>query len=214
MKTRLITIAVTAAAIPISFVAAPYPAELILQHVPTVLGLVLLAVITIYANPSRLSFGCLIGFFWLHLIGARWIYSFVPYDHLSEWLTGATLTERFGWQRNHYDRLVHFASGLLGVAPGSELLQRAGGMRPMGAAVTAISLVLSVGAVYEVLEWQIAILFSPAQAQAYNGQQGDIWDPQKDLALAGLGAVIAAGLLLRWSPRRVVRSTGHSAGRH
>ena len=198
MRIRLVILGMTAVSIPLSFVHSPYPNELLLQHVPTVLAVLGLLSICFCYPLSRISFGCIVAFLWLHIIGARWIYSFVPYDDWTQMLTGKTLSEQFGWQRNHYDRLVHFASGILGVPPIAETLQRVSGMRPLGATVMAISGVLSIGALYEVLEWQIAIAFSPSQAEAYNGQQGDVWDPQKDLALAFLGAILSAGLTFRW----------------
>lgn len=200
MKLQLLFIGLTLAAIPLSFIDAPFPQELILQHIPTSVGLVMLAFAVVFLRPSGGSFTCLLAFTWLHLIGARWIYSFVPYDAWAEQLTGVSVSEHFGWKRNHYDRFVHFSSGILGVPPASECLQRFGNMRPPGAALMGISCVLAVGAVYEILEWQIAVTFSPEQAEAYNGQQGDIWDPQKDLALAGFGALISAGLMFRWTP--------------
>lgn len=195
-------IAIAAAAIPLSFIAAPYPNELVLQHVPTVLGVVLLAVTVVFFQPTQTSFACVIVFLWFHIIGARWIYSFVPYDELAKPLFGVTLSDQFGWQRNHYDRFVHLASGVLGVPPASEILQRVCGMRPLGAAVMAVASVLAIGAMYEILEWLIAVSFSPAHAEAYNGQQGDVWDPQKDLALAFVGGIIAAALCFRWSPKK------------
>ena len=136
------------------------------------------------------------------MIGATWIYSFVPYDELSIWLTGSSLSEQMGWQRNHYDRLVHFASGILIVPPATEWLRRANGMRIPAAAIMSIAVVMSIGAVYEILEWQIAVRLSPGQAEAYNGQQGDIWDPQKDLALALAGSLIAAAGLLGFGKAR------------
>ncbi|TWU08475.1 DUF2238 domain-containing protein [Stieleria varia] len=199
MKTRLVIIILTAIAIPASFVDAPYPEELILQHIPTLVAVALIAFAVVRLSPTTLSFTCAIGFLWLHLIGARWIYSFVPYDAASESLLGVSISEIFGWQRNHYDRLVHFASGVLGVPMFSEWLQRSCGLKPLAAALLAISCVLAVGAIYEVIEWQIAITFSPQMAESYNGQQGDVWDPQKDLALAGLGAMISAAFCYRWS---------------
>lgn len=195
MKLRFLIIAFTAALVPVSFIEASYPRELVLQHVPTLLGLILLAIVTAKFRPSKLSFICLIAFFWLHILGARWIYSYVPYDQWLQSLSGGTLSGRFGWQRNHYDRFVHFASGVLGVPPAAELLQRWCGLRPAHAAWLCISIVLSLGALYEILEWVIAISFSTAQAEAYNGQQGDLWDPQKDLALALVGAIISAVLV-------------------
>ena len=35
----------------------------------------------------------------------------------------------------------------------------------------------------------ISIFLSPEDVEAYNGQQGDYWDAQKDMAFAFLGAV-------------------------
>lgn len=191
-KRRIAVLGLAATLIPLSFVGARYPRELILQHVPTVLAVVGLYLTEKRFRLSRISFLCLVLFLWLHIVGARWIYSFVPYDDWTEWLFGIRISDEFGWQRNHYDRFVHFASGVLGVPPSAEALRRLGGMAPAGAALMAISVVLSLGAVYEILEWQIAVTLSPQQAEAYNGQQGDRWDPQKDLALAGLGAIISA----------------------
>ena len=203
MKPQLLIIGMTAAATSLSFLDAPYPKELVLQHIPTAVALGLLALLVIIAKPTWFSYVCLITFLWLHILGARWIYSFVPYDAFAEKFVGVSLSDYFGWERNHYDRLVHFASGLLGVAPASECLQRCLGLRPLGAALLAICCVMAVGAVYEIVEWQIATIFSPAYAESYNGQQGDIWDPQKDMALAGFGALLAAGLLFRWNPSYV-----------
>jgi putative membrane protein len=201
LKLRLLLIAFTTALVPLSFIKAPYPNELLLQHMPTVLGVVLLAVATAKFRPTTLSFACLMAFLWLHILGARWIYSFVPYDAWYHSLAGSTLSERFGWERNHYDRFVHLASGVLGVPPAAELLQRWCGLRPAHAAWLSIAIVLSLGALYEILEWIIAISFSAAQADAYNGQQGDLWDPQKDLALALLGAIVTAMSVCRWKAK-------------
>ncbi len=193
-------IALTLAAVPLTCLRAPYPEELLLQHVATLLGMAGLFIAVIWLRLTHLSFGCVLVFLWLHLIGARWIYSFVPYDDVARYLTGETLSDYFGWQRNHYDRLVHLASGLLGVPPASELLQRFAGMRPLGGALMGIACVMTVGALYEIFEWQIAVSLSPARAVAYNGQQGDVWDPQKDMALAWIGALISAGAIFRWTP--------------
>ncbi len=187
-----------------SFWRAPYPAELRLQHVPTAIGLIALS-ITVWRNwLGATSVVCLHGFLWLHLIGARWIYSYVPFDQWAEWLTGQTLSARMGWERNHYDRLVHFASGVLFVPPVEELLLRSGLQGRWLAAFLSISVVLAIGAAYEVAEWQVAVIFAPEYAEAYNGQQGDVWDPQKDLAVAGLGAILCeAGIMTPRSIKKI-----------
>ncbi|XZE52002.1 DUF2238 domain-containing protein [Planctomycetaceae bacterium SH139] len=193
MKIRLALIALAAVAIPLSFVAAPYRRELVLQHIPTLLGLVLLGVAVVRFRLSDVSFYCCFAFLWLHLIGARWIYSFVPYDAWSVAICGHAISDIFGWQRNHYDRLVHFASGLLGVPIFAEALRVFCRTNVRDSAILGLTCVLAVGAVYEVFEWRIAMHFSPEMAESYNGQQGDIWDAQKDLAMALLGGLILLG---------------------
>ncbi len=200
MIRRFILIGLTAIAVPFSFVSAPYPHELVLQHIPTVIGIVLLLAAVVKFRLSSLSFYCCLTFLWLHIVGARWIYSYVPYDELSRAITGRSLSETFGWERNHYDRLVHFASGVLGLPILSDFLQSFYRLRPLPAAIFAMFGVLAIGAMYEILEWQIAMAFSPEMAESYNGQQGDIWDAQKDLALAWLGAIVCVPLIARWTP--------------
>ncbi|MCM2371943.1 DUF2238 domain-containing protein [Aporhodopirellula aestuarii] len=197
---RLALIVLTAMAIPLSFVDAPYPNELLLQHAPTTLGVALLTFAVVRFRPSNLSIMCCLGFLWLHIVGARWIYSYVPYDDFIQMLTGRSLSESFGWERNHYDRFVHFASGVLGLPPISNYLQSFCRVSPAAAALLAMACVLAIGAAYEVLEWQIAMTFSPEMAESYNGQQGDVWDAQKDLALAWLGAIVTVPMIYRWVP--------------
>lgn len=61
--------------------------------------------------PSLNDSYCLVVFLWLHILGARYIYSFVPYDDWSRSVLGSGISEWFGWERNHYDRLVHLCFG-------------------------------------------------------------------------------------------------------
>lgn len=190
----------------LSTIDAPYPQDLWLQHVPTTAILVLIAIGIHRRWLSGPSMLCIFAFVWLHIVGARWIYSFVPYDQWCDRILGFTLSEKFGWTRNHYDRLVHLASGLLIVPPASELLQRHGPMKPAAAAIVSVAVVLAIGAVYEILEWQVAVTLAPRHAEAYNGQQGDYWDPQKDMALAWFGAMVSAGLILRTDYRVMTAS--------
>lgn len=200
MLGKLAVIACLVTAVAISFVNAPYPRELVLQHIPTLIALAALAAVVVKTPLSSLSFACLIGFLSLHILGARWIYSFVPYDDWAIALTGRGLSDRFGWERNHYDRLVHFAFGVLGIPPASEGLQRLAGMRPPVSGWMAVTTVIAIGAVYEIAEWQIAMTFSPEFAESYNGQQGDPWDAQKDQALALVGALLSLLVFARWRP--------------
>jgi putative membrane protein len=174
---------------------APYPNELQLQHVPTPFALAALAWIHRRSLLGTHSIFCLLSFLWLHILGARWLYSMVPYDDWTMFLFGFSVSESMGWSRNHYDRLVHFASGLLFLPPLADALRRTGYANANQAIANAFAWVLAIGAMYEILEWQLAVTMSPHMAESYNGQQGDIWDAQQDLALAMFGAVCAGVLL-------------------
>ena len=148
------------------------------------------------------SFLLIVVFLALHTVAARWLYSAVPYDEWTEALFGLRLGETLGWQRNNFDRLVHFAYGVC-LAPVlwrffvDRLRWRRG-----WAALAAVDVVLSSGALYELFEWGIALALSPETAEAYNGQQGDQFDPHKDMAIAVLGAVLAMVAALAASRRR------------
>lgn len=170
-----------------------WPAEQALHTSLTVVALALLL-----WRGRRLpdsSYLLVLAFLAVHTIAARWIYSFVPYD---EWtaVLGFRLSEVFGWERNNFDRFTHFVYGGCAAAVLYRWFRDRRGWRPRFAALVAVEIVLSTSALYELLEWVIALTLSPEAAEAYNGQQGDIWDAHADIALALLGAVIAACVLL------------------
>ncbi|MES1245028.1 MAG: DUF2238 domain-containing protein [Acidobacteriota bacterium] len=176
-------------------IGAPYPEQMYLQHIPTVVALVALAASSRWYPLSNAAFTCLILFLLLHILGARYIYSYVPYDEWLRALVGTDLISIFYFQRNHYDRLVHFAFGLLWVLPVREVCVRYFKVPRRFAFYVAFEFVLSASALYELFEWGLTMVLSPNDADAYNGQQGDMWDAHKDMALAVLGSVVALGFL-------------------
>ncbi|WP_412735901.1 DUF2238 domain-containing protein [Krasilnikovia sp. MM14-A1259] len=167
-----------------------HPAEQALHHSLTVLGLVALVLVQRRRPLPYVSFLLILIFLVLHSVAARWIYSFVPYDDWASWLFGVRLNEVFGWQRNNFDRLVHLSYGLC-FGPVLFFRFREAGRSIRWSALTAVEVVLSTSALYELFEWAIALTLAPEAAEAYNGQQGDMWDAQKDMAIATLGAMIA-----------------------
>jgi len=174
-------------------VKQPYPAVAPLHHLPT-LALLLAAPFLLRRRPlSDPALACILLFLALHSIGGRWTYTNVPYDAVAEAISGRSVSEAFGFARNHYDRLVHFAYGLLAVLPVREALVRHAGFGRRSALYVAVESVLAVSALYEIFEWLLTLTMEGSLATAYNGQQGDLWDAQKDMALAGLGALLAAG---------------------
>lgn len=143
---------------------------------------------------SNRSYALFTVFITLHLIGAHYTYSETP---LGYWLK-----DMFSLDRNHYDRLVHFAYGLLAAYPIRELLLRAAGLRKGWSSFISVNVILAFSAFFEVLEAVIAELVNPDLGAAYLGTQGDIWDAQKDMALAFFGAVLAMLLTYACEKRR------------
>ena len=197
-RIRLTALGVFGVIFAASWVDVSWPAEKALHDCLTVLAVILLCLFN--RRLSGASFVAVLVFLTLHTIAARWLYSFVPYDTWTSYLFGFRLSEIFGWQRNHFDRLVHFAYGVCAAFVLQQLLSA---RRRWWRALIAVEVVISTSAAYELLEWGIAELLSPQTAEAYNGQQGDIWDPHKDMALAILGAVVTVTISLltrnRWA---------------
>jgi putative membrane protein len=179
-------LAAIAAGIPLSAIGALYPSNTWLQVGPVAL-LIPGAVLAFRHWPlSNASAGSIAAFGLLHLFAARWSYSFVPYD---AWFPG--INEALGFERNMFDRLVHFLFGVLAVLPFVELAVRYGGLKARTAIAGAVLFVLAAGSLYEVFEWILTLAMSPEDAGAYNGEQGDMFDGQKDMAIAAFGAVLA-----------------------
>lgn len=108
----------------LSLIHAPFPSQMLLQHIPTVAAVAILSIAAKRRTLSTIGFACVIAFLLFHVLGARYIYSYVPYDDWAQRLFGVNITERFHFRRNHYDRVVHFAFGALAVRPVWDLLTR------------------------------------------------------------------------------------------
>jgi putative membrane protein len=147
------------------------------------------------------AFAAICVFIAVHSIAARWLYSNVPYDAWAQAAFGWSPQQAFGWERNHADRGIHLLYGLC-FAPALLQYVRARWSLARGAAYgLMLLLVMASSLVYEWLEWGVALTLAPEQAEAYNGQQGDIWDAHMDMLLATFGAAVAGAFVLREAPR-------------
>ncbi|MET0657507.1 MAG: DUF2238 domain-containing protein [Steroidobacteraceae bacterium] len=144
-----------------------------------------------------MAYGCIFVFLLLHTVGSHYTYALVPYDRWMQHLTGRTLSDLFGLERNHYDRLVHFLYGALMLVPSADVLRRVAIMRGTGRWLLPVVFLMAQSATYELIEWGAASVVAPDLGTAYLGTQGDEWDGQKDMALATCGAVLATLLFRR-----------------
>lgn len=187
-------------AILLANVAQPYPALAPLQHGPTMLVAIMAPWLLARWPLSTRSVTCLWLFLLLHTFAARWIYSYVPYDAWLRVLTGYDLASTFGWTRNGFDRLVHFAFGALFTVPLGEAARRFGGLRRGWALAFAFAAIGLGSALYEIFEWLLTVVAAGDTADFYNGQQGDMWDAQKDMLAAQIGSALAL-IVCRILPR-------------
>jgi len=132
---------------------------------------------------SDLSYLLIFVYLAMHEWGAEYKYSDVP---LGEWMKPWLHTTR-----NHYDRVMHFSYGLLLSYPMQEWFMRVVGVRSRWRYLLPVEMTLSFSACYEMLEAFAASVLTPERGEEFVGMQGDMWDSQKDMFMAGLGAVTA-----------------------
>lgn len=166
-------------------------ADWLLENALLFLGVAFLIATRRKLPLSRVSYTLIFLFMCLHSIGAHYTYSLVPYDAWFEALTGRTLSSLTGATRNHYDRLVHFAYGLLLAYPIREIFLRVADVRGFWGYYLPLDVTMATSMLYELIEWGAAEVLGGELGTAYLGTQGDPWDAQKDMALATLGAIIA-----------------------
>lgn len=163
-----------------------YPADWLLENVLALLA-VGFFVFTYKRFPlSNLSYIPLTLFMILHAVGAHYTYAETP---IGDWLAPI-----FGWQRNNFDRVVHFLFGLLLAYPMRELYYRIIGARGIWGIVLPVDVMISLSGIYELVEWGATVVVAPEAGVAFLGAQGDPWDAQKDMALASLGACITMAI--------------------
>lgn len=178
-------------------IAPSYRQDWLLENV-----LVLIAVPLLVACHTRLRFSDtaytgLFVFLLLHEVGAHFTYSEVPWRH---WLSGSAADGTLALSRNHFDRMVHFLYGLLITPMAVELLDARAPQRGMWRWLLPWLFVVSHATLFEIVEATAAVVFGGDLGEAYLGTQGDVWDSQKDSALAAVGAALAV-VLCRWRER-------------
>lgn len=164
-------------------IAPKYPSDWLLENL-----LVFAFVAVVVATHRRFSFS---NFSWLaialflalHAVGAHYTYSETP--------AGVWMQDAFGFERNHYDRVVHFAFGLLLTYPMREIALRVLRVRPLWGWLLPCFAALAASSLYELIEAWVAWIVSPELGTAYLGTQGDEWDAQRDMSFAFAGTLVA-----------------------
>ena len=158
-----------------------YPQDWLLENVLVFLVFPFIVWMDKKHNYSLLSIILLLIFASLHSLGTH--YTYAEMEHFD------AITQFFGFERNHFDRLVHFLFGLLlfrilfeMITPGISSVKTA--------LIYTFTMIISISTLYEMLEWLAAITFHPELGIAFLGTQGDVWDAQQDTLAAMIGALI------------------------
>ena len=169
------------------------------ENLPIVLIVGALFFASRYHSFSKLSWVLLFVLPILHTIGGHYTFERVPFGFVSD---------LFGFERNHYDRIAHFSVGFYAFAIVEFLEAKRLVSKRIIASLFAVFAIFTVAAVYEIIEWWYAISADPEAGIAVLGSQGDIWDAQKDMLADGLGAIFA--VILYGICQRPKISTAHT----
>ncbi|WP_047244859.1 DUF2238 domain-containing protein [Maribacter thermophilus] len=166
-----------------SFIGTTDVYNWLIENTLTVISLLFLIFSFKRYRFSNFSYLLICIFLCLHVYGSKYTYA--------ENTFGFWLQDIFDSPRNQYDRLVHFCFGFLLYYPMQECFLNWLKYPRHIAFLLPVALILSVSGLYEIIEWLVADVFFVEQGISYLGTQGDIWDAQKDMAMALLGAILA-----------------------
>ena len=177
-----------------------------LEQIGVLLALIVLWRVQVNAPVSNLSLTLIFLFLCAHAVGTHYTYAQVPQAEIVQTHYGVSLGEHLGWTRNHYDRIVHFLFGLFITLPVLESLRQHNALRGGWYYVMPFALVFSVSTLYELGEWVAALIFGGDLGIHFLGIQGDLWDAQKDMALAGVGSALTLLLVALFEKRPTIQS--------
>ena len=132
------------------------------------------------------------------MVGGAYTYAHVP--------MGFWMQDWFGFTRNNYDKIGHFAQGFVPAIVAREVLIRVSRLTSRRLVIfLCIAICLGFSALYELIEWGAAMAMGQG-ADEFLGTQGDPWDTQSDMAFALLGACVALLTLSRWHDAQIARA--------
>lgn len=133
---------------------------------------------------SNLAYGLMAVWMVLHTIGGHYTFANVPFGFI---------TDLFGFERNHFDRIGHYSIGFYAY-PIAELLTRKRWAATPVVYLFSLFAIMALAAGYEIIEWWYAVLAGGDAGIEFLGSQGDIWDAQTDMLCDTLGAVTVLAL--------------------
>jgi putative membrane protein len=166
------------------------------ENIPIMLIVLTLVISSRFYTFSNVSYLLMFFLIIMHTIGGYYTFERVPFDYI---------TNLFGFERNHYDRLGHFTVGFYAY-PIAEILLNEKLVRSRTVLfLFPIFTIFAVAAGYEIIEWLYAVSAEEAAGTAMLGSQGDIWDAQKDMLADSLGALFVM-LIFRFTNQNKIET--------
>lgn len=153
-----------------------------LEIVPAIFAIIILAITYSSFKLTSLAYLLILVHCIILMIGGHFTYAHVPlFDYAKDW---------FGFTRNHYDKLGHFAQGFVPAIIAREIIIRKNIISNCAwRSFFIICFCLAFSAFYELIEWWVALIIG-TNAEAFLGTQGYEWDTQSDMAAALVGAIV------------------------
>lgn len=140
------------------------------------------------------------------IIGGAYTYARVP--------AGFMVQDWFDLARNPYDKLGHFMQGFVPALAARELFIR---LRVVNGktwlAFLSVCVVMTVSALYELLEWAAALAMGQG-ADEFLCTQGDVWDTQSDMFFALICALTALTVLSHLHNRQLQKLVNANGAVH
>ena len=175
---------------------APYDrATWLLEVAPVLLAAPILALTYPRFPLTRLLYVLIAIHALILILGGAYTYARVPAGFwVQDWLE---------LSRNPYDKLGHFAQGLVPALIAREILLRGRYVTQRRMlAFLAICVAMAISAVYELIEWWVALIAGQGAVE-FLGTQGDPWDTQSDMFFALLGASFGLLAFTRLQDRQI-----------
>lgn len=151
-------------------------------------GAIFLVLVLTYSKFqfSNLAYALMAVWLFLHTIGGHYTFANVPFGFV---------TDLFGFERNHFDRLAHFCIGFYAFGVAEFLWKKNYASKSLSIFV-GLLFIMSLACSYEIIEWIYAVTQGGDAGIAFLGSQGDVWDAQKDMLSDTLGAITSLVMFL------------------
>lgn len=157
-----------------------------LEIIPAIIGVLILVFTFKKFRFTNFTYTLILVHCMILFIGGHYTYAEVPFfDYIKD---------IFHQSRNNYDKVGHFAQGLVPAMIIRELFIRKNVISNKSFFnFIIVSICLAISAAYEWIEWGVSIATGDG-GDAFLGTQGYVWDTQSDMLFATIGAI--TGLFL------------------